>query len=137
MASVCIYGRGKKNPPGARPQPTQKTQGEVGDVVAYVAELWQPAVLVPLPGGITGHIFGGECSEAHDARRTVLALPLSSSGTPRPPLAIQVECLGRKVVAVCDRLRAVDKSRLLKRAGALTTADLEQIEDGLRQILSL
>jgi mRNA interferase MazF len=69
--------------------------------------------------------------------RTVLVLPLSSSGIPRPPLAIEVECLGRNVVAVCDQLRAIDKSRLHQKAGSLKPGDLERIEDGLRQILSL
>jgi mRNA interferase MazF len=73
----------------------------------------------------------------NDARRTVLVLPLSSSGTPRPPLAIEVECLGRNVVAVCDQLRAIDKSRLHPKAGSLKSNDLEKIEDTLRQILSL
>ncbi len=73
----------------------------------------------------------------NDARRTVLVLPLSSSGTPRPPLAIEVECLGRNVVAVCDQLRAIDKSRLHQKAGSLKLTDLEKIEDSLRQILSL
>jgi len=73
----------------------------------------------------------------NDARRTVLVLPLSSSGTPRPPLAVEVECLGRKVVAVCDQLRAIDKSRLRQKADSLKADDLEEIEDGLRQILSL
>jgi mRNA interferase MazF len=73
----------------------------------------------------------------NDARRTVLVLPLSSSGTPRPPLAIEVECLGRNVLAVCDQLRAIDKSRLHQRAGSLKSNDLEKIEDSLRQILSL
>jgi mRNA interferase MazF len=73
----------------------------------------------------------------NQARRTVLVIPLSSSGTPRPPLAIEVECLGRKVVAVSDQLRAVDKSRLRESAGSLTADDLEQIEEALRRILSL
>ena len=73
----------------------------------------------------------------NDARRTILVLPLSSAGTPRPPLAIQVESLGRKVVAVCDQIRAVDKSRLQGKAGTLKTGDLKKIDDGLRQILSL
>ncbi len=73
----------------------------------------------------------------NDARRTVLVLPLSSSGTPRPPLAIEVECLGRNVVAVCDQLRAIDKSRFHQKAGSLKSNDLEKIEDSLRQILSL
>ena len=48
----------------------------------------------------------------NQARRTVLVIPLSSPGMSRPPLAIEVECLGRKVIAVCDQLRAVDKSRV-------------------------
>ena len=73
----------------------------------------------------------------NDARRTVPVLPLSPSGTPRPPLAIEVECLGRNVVAVCDQLRAIDKSRLNQKAGSLKQDDLEKIEDGLRQVLSL
>lgn len=73
----------------------------------------------------------------NNARRTVLVLPLSSSGTPRPPLVIEVECLGRNVVAVCDQLRAVDKSRLNQKVGSLKSDDLEKIEDGLRQVLSL
>ena len=73
----------------------------------------------------------------NDARRTVLVLPLSSSGTPHPPLAVQVECLGRRVVAICDQLRAIDKSRLQEKAGSLGADDLKKIEDGLRQTLSL
>jgi mRNA interferase MazF len=73
----------------------------------------------------------------NDARRTVLVLPLSSAGTPRPPLAVQVECLGRKAVAVCDQLRAIDKRRLREKAGSLKASDLKEIEDGLRQVLSL
>jgi mRNA interferase MazF len=73
----------------------------------------------------------------NQARRTVLVIPLSSSGVPRPPLAIEVECLGRKALAVCDQLRAVDKSRLREPAGSLAVGDLEQIEEALRRILSL
>jgi mRNA interferase MazF len=73
----------------------------------------------------------------NNARRTVLVIPLSTSGTPRPPLVIEVECLGQKVVAVCDQLRAIDKSRLREPAGTLQPGDLEHIEDGLRRILSL
>lgn len=71
------------------------------------------------------------------ARRTVVVVPLSSSGLVRPPLTIAVKCLGRDVVAVCDQIRAVDKSRLLERAGELDAGDLRAIEDGLRQVLCL
>jgi mRNA interferase MazF len=73
----------------------------------------------------------------NEARRTVLVIPLSSAGTPRPPLAIEVECLGQKVVAVCDQLRAVDKTRLRQNAGSMKPSDLEKIEEGLRHIMSL
>ena len=73
----------------------------------------------------------------NEARRTVLVLPLSSSGKPHPPLAIEVKCLGEKAIAVCDQIRAVDKSRLINNAGSISSKDLKTIEDGLRQILSI
>ncbi|MEI8055260.1 MAG: type II toxin-antitoxin system PemK/MazF family toxin [bacterium] len=41
------------------------------------------------------------------------------------------------VTAVCDQIRTVDKSRLVKPAGQITLEDLEALEDGLRQVLSL
>ena len=72
-----------------------------------------------------------------EARRTVVVVPLSSAGKPRPPLAIQVNCLDQRVVAVCDQIRAVDKGRLLEKAGSLTNEDLLELEKGLRQILAL
>jgi mRNA interferase MazF len=71
------------------------------------------------------------------ARRTVVVIPLSSAGTPNPPLVIEVDCLGRKALAVCDQIRAVDKSRLGKKADSLSTQDMEAIEIGLRQVLCL
>jgi mRNA interferase MazF len=73
----------------------------------------------------------------NQARRTVIVVPLSTSAKPRPPLTIPVQCLGRSVVAVCDQIRAVDKSRLLEPAGSLSKEDMEAIEDGLRQVLLL
>lgn len=71
------------------------------------------------------------------ARRTVVVIPLSTSASPNPPLTIGVSCLGKKVVAVCDQIRAVDKSRLMDKADELSFDDLESIEDGLRQVLCL
>ena len=40
-------------------------------------------------------------------------------------------------VAVCDQVRAVDKSRLTRRAGLLAMADLRAIEEGVRIVLGL
>jgi mRNA interferase MazF len=71
------------------------------------------------------------------ARRTIVVIPLSTSGSPNPPLAIEVSCLGKKVVAVCDRIRAVDKSRFEEMAESLSPNDLNEIDNGLRQVLCL
>ena len=73
----------------------------------------------------------------NQARRTVVVVPLSTVGKPRPPIVVPVSCLGKQVVAVCDQIRAVDKTRLIKEAGALSREDLEALDLGLRQVLSL
>lgn len=71
------------------------------------------------------------------ARRTVVVVPLSASAKPRPPLTIPVQCLGKQVVAVCDQIRAIDKTRLRESAGPLSKGDMDAIDDGLRQVLVL
>jgi len=73
----------------------------------------------------------------NQARRTVVVVPLSTVGKPRPPIVVPVSCLGKQVVAVCDQIRAVDKTRLIKEAGSLSREDLEALDLGLRQVLSL
>ena len=71
------------------------------------------------------------------ARHTVVIVPLSTSAKAKPPIVIAVNCLDQKVAAVCDQIRAVDKSRLVKAAGQLTFEDLETLEDSLRQVLAI
>jgi len=71
------------------------------------------------------------------ARRTVIIIPLSIAGIPRPPLTIEVKCLNKKGVAVCDQIRAVDKSRIMDKVGEMKKEDLIQVENGLRQVLVL
>lgn len=83
----------------------------------------------------TGVLIGS--TPINEARRTVVVVPLSSVGKPRPPLAVQVKCHERQVVAVCDQIRAIDKSRLLEKAGSLNTEDMLELEKGLRQTLAL
>ena len=73
----------------------------------------------------------------NQARHTVVVVPLSTSAKARPPMTILVSCLGQSVTAVCDQIRAVDKSRLRKMAGALSEKDLSALNEGLRQILCL
>ncbi|MBU0456130.1 MAG: type II toxin-antitoxin system PemK/MazF family toxin [Pseudomonadota bacterium] len=71
------------------------------------------------------------------ARHTVVVIPLSTAATARPPLVIGVTCLEKEVAAICDQIRAVDKSRLTQKAGQLSSADLFALEKGLKQVLSL
>lgn len=73
----------------------------------------------------------------NQARRTVVIVPLSTSAKPNPPITISIQCLDQSVVAVCDQIRAVDKSRLLEAGGRLSKKDLESLEEGLRQVLVL
>ncbi len=73
----------------------------------------------------------------NQARRTVIVIPLSTSAKARPPIAIEVHCLGKQVSAICDQIRTVDKGRLTRLAGHLSAAELNSVEDSLRQVLSL
>ncbi len=73
----------------------------------------------------------------NQARRTVVVVPLSTVGKSRPPIVVPVTCLEKQVVAVCDQIRAVDKTRLIKEVGSLSKEDLEALDFGLRQVLSI
>lgn len=70
-------------------------------------------------------------------RHTVVVVPLSSSAKARPPIVISVKCLGSSVTAVCDQIRAVDKTRLIQKADQLNNEDMQLLGESLRQILSL
>jgi len=73
----------------------------------------------------------------NDRRRTVVVIPLSSSPTASPPLLVTVRCAECDAVAVIDQVRAVSKERLEQLMGTLSSAHLEAIEEGLREILEL
>lgn len=71
------------------------------------------------------------------ARRTVVVVPLSSSATPRPPIVVSVPSAGSGSVAVCDQVRAVDKTRLVRQIGQLSAPDLLALGNGVRQVLGV
>lgn len=73
----------------------------------------------------------------NQARHTVVVVPLSTSAKARPPITILVSCLNKHVTAICDQIRTVDKSRLKGFIGTLSDKDLNSLDDGLRQVLSL
>lgn len=71
------------------------------------------------------------------ARRTVVVVPLSTGPKARPPLTIRVKALDKTAVAVCDQIRAVDKTRLISRVGKLSRDNMRDLDQGLRQVLVL
>lgn len=73
----------------------------------------------------------------NQARSTVVVVPLSTSAKARPPVTISVLCLSKQVTAVCDQIRTVDKSRLKNIIGSLSEKDLNELEEGLRHVLTL
>lgn len=73
----------------------------------------------------------------NQARSTLVVVPLSSSPTPRLPLVVPVNSQGQHSVAVCDQIRAIDKTRIQNKIGALTNQELDLLDDSLKQTLGL
>ena len=70
-------------------------------------------------------------------RRTVIVVPLSSKQQPRLPLVVPTPSVGRDAVAICDQMRAVDRTRLRSVLGTLHPEEIKAIEDAVRSILRL
>jgi mRNA interferase MazF len=68
------------------------------------------------------------------ARRTVGVIPLSSSPSVAPPIVVAIPSLGANSVALCDQLRAVDKSKISKRIAAITAAEMALIEASVKLV---
>lgn len=73
----------------------------------------------------------------NSARGTVVAVPLSTQAPEKPPLSIKVYVDNSMVCAVLDQIRALDKKRLIRFEGMLSSHELSLIDDGLRQVLVL
>ena len=73
----------------------------------------------------------------NQARNTIVVIPLSSSPTPRLPLVVPVNSLGINSVAVCDQIRAIDKTRIREKIGELTSQEMDLLDDSLKQTLGL
>jgi len=71
------------------------------------------------------------------ARHTVVIIPLSTKPKSRPPVTIGAASAGEGAVAVCDQVRAVDKTRLVRRHGRLASAEMQAIDAAMRAILAL
>lgn len=73
----------------------------------------------------------------NQARKTVVVIPLSTSGTVRPPLVIGVNCKEKKASVVIDQIRAVDKSRFKDKFCDLTSEEMREIEEAAKIIFGL
>ena len=71
------------------------------------------------------------------ARRTVVVVPLFTGSASRRPLVVPVPSASEDSVAVCDQIRAMDRTRLTRRDGALTREDMRALEDSVRAVLVL
>lgn len=67
-------------------------------------------------------------------RRTLGVIPLSSSPSAAPPIVIALPSIGPQTVALCDQLRAVDKRKMGKMLGKLSSADLAALETAVKAV---
>ena len=82
--------------------------------------------------------FVMSASEINQHRKTVVVIPLTTTPTPPTlPLLIAVPSAGTSSKARIEHIRAVDKSRLQRKIGAISPQDMHAVEDALRRVLRL
>jgi mRNA interferase MazF len=73
--------------------------------------------------------------EMHDYLRTALVAPMTTGSHPAP-FRIPVRHGGKQGLILLDQIRAVDKTRLVKRTGAITPATLSATLAALAEIFA-
>lgn len=77
-------------------------------------------------------------NEINRLRRTVVVVPLTNTPeAAHPPLLMATPSAGSSSKARIEQLRNVDKSRLQKRIGRISAADLDAIAHGVKRVLGL
>ena len=74
--------------------------------------------------------------EMHDHLRTALAAPMTTGSRPAP-FRIPVRFQRRDGLILLDQIRALDKSRLVRRLGAVSPATLAAVLDALRRAFAV
>ena len=74
-------------------------------------------------------------SEMHDHLRTVLVAPMTTAGR-EAPFRIGVTHGGRKGLILLDRIRAVDKVRLAKKLGGVSSRTLTAALRTLQEVFA-
>lgn len=70
----------------------------------------------------------------NEHRRTVLAVPLSTSAEENPPITVLVTCQGKPGIAVVDRIRAISKKRL---RNFIEKADADEVHNVTRALMKI
>ena len=73
--------------------------------------------------------------EMHDYLRTVMVAPMTTGSHPSP-FRISVRHGGKQGLILLDQIRAVDKTRLVKRTGAIVPATLKATLTALAEIFA-
>ena len=73
--------------------------------------------------------------EMHDYLRTAIVAPMTTGARPAP-FRISVTFRGKRGLILLDQLRAVDKIRLVKRLGNITSPALVQTLETLQKVFS-
>ena len=73
--------------------------------------------------------------EIHDFLRAALIVPMTSKGFPAP-FRISIDFSGKAGLLLLDQIRVVDKSRLVKRLGAVEDSILKTALDTLQELFA-
>jgi mRNA interferase MazF len=68
----------------------------------------------------------------HDYLRTVIVAPMTSAGRPAP-YRIPLRFSGKKGLILVDQIRSLDKTRLVKRVGTVSSVTLRATLYALQQ----
>lgn len=74
-------------------------------------------------------------AEMHDHLRTVMVAPMTTKSRPAP-FRIAVTHGGRKGLILLDQMRAVDKTRLVKRLGLVSVGTLTSTLSTLQEVFT-
>ncbi|MFM0504079.1 type II toxin-antitoxin system PemK/MazF family toxin [Paraburkholderia caffeinilytica] len=72
-------------------------------------------------------------AELHDHLRTVIVAPMTTTGR-AAPFRVPLTFLRKKGLILLDQIRTVDKTRLVKRAGAVSDTALSNALSTLQEI---
>jgi mRNA interferase MazF len=73
--------------------------------------------------------------EMHDHLRTVIAAPMTTGAHPAP-FRIPVTFAGKKGLILLDQIRALDKTRLVRKLGSISPATLGATLKTLREVFA-